>query len=57
MSNSETPIDLAEKRREAEIARGVRLSPRLERIVATALRRSFCDRPDDDGSDGPKAAA
>ena len=55
MSKLETPINLAEARRaRAEEREAARLSPRLERIVANALRAGFRDRPDDDD---PRPAA
>ena len=55
MSKPQTPISLAEKRREAESARAwAKLSPRLRAIAAEAMRKGFAARPDDD--DGPMAA-
>ncbi len=51
MSKPETPISLAEKRREAESARAwAKLSPRLRAIAAEAMRKGFAgpyDFPDD----------
>ena len=49
MSKPETPIDLAERRREARADQFDRLPLRLRRIAAQAMREGFAACPDDDG--------
>ena len=59
MSKPETPISLAEKRREAESARAwAKLSPRLRAIAAEAMREGFsAPAPKDGPTNDPQPAA